>query len=90
MSSKVTLEQVEQLVMQLPPTEQLKLMANISKRLSAMPLVVPTEESERERAQMERLAQVDAWIAECDKVAELWEGEFDSAADLRRIRNEEA
>jgi len=30
MSSKATLEQVEQLVMQLPPTEQLKLVAHIS------------------------------------------------------------
>jgi len=89
MSSKVTLEQVEQLAMQLPPTEQLKLVAHICEQLSSMPLVVPSEESERERAQMERLAQIDAWIAECDKVAELWEGEFDSAADLRRIRNEE-
>lgn len=53
-------------------------------------LVVPTAESEQERAQQERLVEVDAWIAKCDEVAELWEGEFDSAADLRRIRDQEA
>jgi hypothetical protein len=45
-------------------------------------------ESDDERAREERLAQVEAWLAECDKVAELWEGEFDSAGDLRRIRDE--
>ena len=89
MISQVTLEQLKQQVAQLPPGDQLKLVADIGERLSAMPLVVPTAESEQERAQQERLVEVDAWIAKCDEVAELWEGEFDSAADLRRIRDEE-
>jgi hypothetical protein len=38
----------------------------------------------------ERLRRVDAWLAECDAVAESIEGEFDSAEDLRRIRHERA
>ena len=88
MSNTITLEQVEQLAVQLPPREQLKLVESISVWLSVTPLATPTEERGVEQVQLERLAQVDAWIAQCDKVAELWEGEFDSAADLRRIRDE--
>ena len=88
MSDKVTLEQVEQLAVQLPLREQLKLVAHISEWLIVTPLVTPTEERGVEQVLPERLAQVDAWLAQCDKVAELWEGEFDSAADLRRIRDE--
>ena len=88
MSHRATLDQVEQLAVQLPSREQLKLVAHISEWLSVTPLATPTEESGVERAQRERLAQIDAWIAQCDQVAELWEGEFDSAADLRRIRDE--
>lgn len=88
MSDMVTLEQVEQLAVQLPPLEQLKLVAHISEWLIVTPLATPTEERGVEQVQLERLAQVDAWIAQCNEVAELWEGEFDSAADLRRIRDE--
>jgi hypothetical protein len=50
---------------------------------------VPTKERE-EQAQRTRLAEVDAWLAECDAVAESIEGEFDSAKDLRQIREERA
>lgn len=88
MSNQATLEQLKQQVAQLPPDEQLKLAGEISKRLGAS--IAPAAENDREQAQRERLTQVDAWIAECEKVANLWKGEFDSAADLRRIRDEEA
>jgi len=88
MSDMVTLEQVEQLAVQLPPREQLKLVAHVSEWLIVTPLGTPTGERGMEQVQLERLAQVDAWIAQCNEVAELWEGEFDSAADLRRIRDE--
>jgi len=36
------------------------------------------------------MAQVDAWLAECDAVAESIDGEFDSAKDLREIREDRA
>lgn len=88
MSSTMTLEQLEQQVVQLLPHEQLKLVAHIAEQLSALAFVVSTQENTEERARQERLAKVDTWLAECDKVAELWEGEFDSAADLRRLRDE--
>ena len=87
MSNKMTLEQLEQQVAQLPPHEQLKLVAHISEQLINLALVATTQENNKEGAKS-RLAKVDAWLAECDKVAELWEGEFDSAADLHRIRDE--
>jgi hypothetical protein len=90
MAGTVTLEHVEELAAQLQPTERLKLAAHICERLSVIPYAVSPERSTEEQAQQERLANLDAWLAECDQVAELWEGEFDSAADLRRIRNEEA
>lgn len=89
MSSRVTLKQVEQQVAQLLPQEQFKLLEYLAGQLSAMPLVVPTKEIE-EQARWARLMEVDAWLAECDAVAESIEGEFDSAQDLRQIREERA
>ncbi|MBM3239279.1 hypothetical protein FJZ31_23550 [Candidatus Poribacteria bacterium] len=89
MANMVNLEQAERLVAQLPSQEQLKLVARICEQLSVTPPVVLSEESAEEQARQKRLANLDVWLAECEKVAELWEGKFDSAADLRRIRDEE-
>ncbi len=69
--------------------EQLKLIAEISERLSVEPLISPSGENDYQQEERESLTRADAWIAECDRVASMWEGEFDSAADLRRIRDEE-
>jgi hypothetical protein len=77
MSNTVTLEQVEAMAAQLSPRDRLKLVAHVCDQLSASP---PLPMSEAEYA---------AWEKECEEVAELWEGEFDSAADLRRIRDED-
>jgi antitoxin (DNA-binding transcriptional repressor) of toxin-antitoxin stability system len=85
----MALKQMEQQVAQLSPQEQLKLVAYIAEQLSATPLGAPTKEIEGQ-AQRTRLAEVDAWLAECDAVAESIEGEFDSAKDLRQIREERA
>ena len=84
MSNRVTLEQVEQLTAQLPPPERLKLVVHICEQLSATQMA----ESDEERVRQVRLAQVDAWLAECDIVAESIEGKFDSAEDIRQIREE--
>jgi hypothetical protein len=88
MSSNVTLEQVEQLVMQLPPTEQLKLMAHMSEQLSRLGITAPP--SAAELVQREREAMADALLQELDGIAESIEGEFDSAEDIRQIREERA
>jgi hypothetical protein len=89
MPSGVTLKQVARQVAQLPPQEQLKLVAHIASQLSAMPLIVPMSNVE-EQTRRARLAEVDAWLAECDRVAESIEGKFDSAEDPRQIREERA
>ena len=84
MPEPVTLEQVEVLVAQLPPIERLKLVAHVCEQLSTVLPVIPPGE----RASQNQSAKLDTWLAECDEVAELWEGEFDSAAELRRLRDE--
>jgi hypothetical protein len=89
MTTQVTLEELEEQVNLLSPQDQLKLVAYISERLSAMPLTVQVLKSDEAQAEQARLAKIDALLADLDKVAELWEGEFDSAADLRRIRDED-
>lgn len=86
MSNRVTLEQVEQLAMQLPPTEQLKLLAHISEQLSMLGMPVPP--SDTEQVQREREAMADALLQALDAIAESIEGEFDSAEDIRQIREE--
>ncbi len=86
MSIKETLDQVEQSAMQLPPTEQLKLMAHISDRLSRLGITALTADTEQ--VQREREARADALLQELDTIAESIEGEFDSAEDIREIREE--
>jgi hypothetical protein len=71
---------------QLPPPDRLKLIAHICEQLSKSE-VKGAHVGEVEK---ERLSEVDAWLAECDEVAQSIEGEFDSAEDLRTIRQERA
>lgn len=33
-------------------------------------------------------SRFEAWLAEVEKVAKLWQGEFDAVEDLRKMRNE--
>jgi len=86
----LTFEELERQVERLTPQQQLRLLTRISEKLSAVTFdAIPPKESEEKRMHQERLVKFNAWLAECDRVADLWEGEFDSAADLRRIRDEE-
>ena len=85
MSNRVTLKQVERQVFQLPPQEQLKLIAHISEQLSIAPLdIIVAAKEETLRQQRER--KVDELIALCDAAAEMWEGEFDAVQEIRQIR----
>lgn len=79
---RATLEHIERLADQIPPTEQLKLVAHICERLSNTQIA--------EQRGQGRLAQVEAWLAECDAVAASIKGTFDSADDIREIREERA
>lgn len=75
MSGSVTLEQVEQLAMQLPAMEQLKLVARISEQLSRSDMAELQVEAEPERWESEAMA--DALLRELDSIAESIDGEFD-------------
>lgn len=70
---------------QLPAQDRLRLVARICEQLSD-----GGDELSNGHTASERLRRVDAWLAECDAVAESIEGEFDSAEDLRKIRYERA
>ena len=88
MTETVTLAQVEALAAQLPLTERLQLVAHVCEQLSVtLPALTMTQQAtdQKEQGHTATLAQ---WLAECEVVAELWTGEFDSADDLRRMRDE--
>ena len=86
MTNTVTIEQVEQLAVQLPATEQLKLLARISIQLSDLGIAAQPVNAEAERRQRE--AQAEALLQELDAIAESIEGEFDAVADIRESREE--
>jgi hypothetical protein len=90
MSISLTYDEIEQQVIQLPPQQQLQLLARISEKLSAFTFHwASPQKGNGKQEERQRLAKIDAWLAECDEIAELWEGTFDSAEDLRRLRDEE-
>ena len=86
MTNNVTLEQVEQLAMQLPAAEQLKLLASISTQLSDSAIVAPLVDEEADRKARE--AQAEALLQEWDAIADSIEGEFDSVATIQELREE--
>ncbi len=85
MPNQITLEQLEQQVTQLLPQEQLKLVAHISARLSVMPLAAPTMVNE-ESLRLQREKEADELLARCDAAAQMWEGQFDAAEEIRGWR----
>ena len=84
MSSQMTLEQVEQQIVQFPPNEQLKLIARIAEQLSVRSPGVPKAATEAESLQQQREKNADGLLALCDSAAEMWEGAFDAVGDIRQ------
>jgi hypothetical protein len=87
MANTLNFEQVQELVTQLPPQEQLKLAARICDQLSAMPST-DFVESETEHLWRERLRLAEGLLAEVEDIENDAQGEFDAAADIRRMREE--
>ena len=87
-TAQATLEELEAQIMRLPPQQQLKLVAHISERLSGM-TSMPENVNAQDQQREERLAHVDALIARYEAIASETPGTFDSAADLRRLRDED-
>ncbi len=88
MAGDLSAEQLEELLAQLPPSDRLKLAAHICEQLSTAPSGAASEDRARKHEGREVPGDLGAWLAERERVADLWDGEFDSAADLRRIRDE--
>jgi hypothetical protein len=89
MPESVTLEQVETLVVQLPPQDQLRLLAHISERLSStLPTAPEAKSSHTETVQDDRLQLAKMLCDEVDDVIDDTHGEFDAAEDMQRIREE--
>jgi len=86
MSINITFNQLNQQVALLPPTEQLKLVAHICERLTDHTFI-PATPAVKDAAAL-RQKQAKELLALCDAAAEMWEGEFDSAEDIRRMREE--
>jgi hypothetical protein len=87
MASPVTVEQVETLAEQLPPEEQLRLIASITARLSQLSALPPAGEEKRRN---EYATRVEAFLKMSDEQAAECQGEVDSSVDIRRIREERA
>ncbi len=77
------LERVEQLVAQLPPPEQLRLVARICEQLS-----IAATEGEAERMRQVRLQLAEELLAECNDIEDDSQGEFDVTQDIRQMREE--
>ena len=89
MPELVTLEQVEVLVAQLAPQEQLKLVAHVSERLSSTLAVVSQGASQEESwVRAERLRLATSLLEEVEDIADDSQGEFDAAETLQRLRDE--
>lgn len=82
MSNRITLEQVEQVAVQLPPQEQLKLLSRLSERLTET-ISLPVTTSKKERAR-----EAAAILRECDRAAVAFTRKTDSAETIRRMRDE--
>ena len=82
MLEKMTLGQVEQLAVQLPLQEQLKLLSRLSERLTetiSLPVIVDKEE---------RVRAAEAILRACDRAAAAFTRKTDSAETVRRMRDE--
>jgi hypothetical protein len=88
MTETVTLAQVEALAARLPLTERLQLVAHVCEHLSVVLPALTMEGQAAEQKEQGHTSQLKQWLAECETVAELWTGEFDSAGDLRCMRDE--
>jgi hypothetical protein len=85
----MTFEQVRELATQLPPQEQLKLVADISERLTEpVSLPVTVSKKEAERLRRERAREAAVILPECDRAAVAFTRKTDSAETIRRIRDE--
>lgn len=78
MNTRTPLERLEHEVIRLPIQDQLRLILRVIERLSVIPLERETQHPE----------SADELLALCDAAAEKWNGAFDAAHEIRRIRQQ--
>ncbi|MBI1928080.1 hypothetical protein HYR99_28030 [Candidatus Poribacteria bacterium] len=89
MSVTVSLEYMKELAAQLPPLEQLKLVAHISERLTeAISLPGTVSQKDVEQLRRERAREAASILRACDRAAAAFTRKTDSAVTIRRIREE--
>lgn len=87
MREAITLEQVEKLADQLPPIQQLKLVARICEQLSTKSTIEDIENN-KEKLKQKKLQLVESLLAEVNDVEDDSQGKFDAVEDLNRLREE--
>jgi hypothetical protein len=85
MTNTMTVDQIEQLTVQLPLQEQMRIVARITQRLSEL-LLSETDGEARNRK--EYAQQVEAFLKMCDESAAETISAVDSAEDIRQLREE--
>ena len=88
MNRSVTLEELEELALGLSDPQQLELIAFVGERLG-----IPIDKRQIRQAVamgQERQIGADALLRQLDAIANSIEGEFDSAADIREVREKRA
>lgn len=89
MANTATLQQVDELAANLPPHDQLKLVARVTKRLSDAVVTKSTPSNkDAERLRKERAREAAAILRECDRAAAAFTRETDCVETIRRMREE--
>jgi hypothetical protein len=91
MANEMTLQELTERVKQLSHPEQLSLVAEITQYLSRQIPAVPEVTQavglvDEETLQKQHEKKVDELLALADAAARQWNGEFDSAEEIRRMR----
>ncbi len=88
MAGTVTLEQVRELVSQLPPAERLRLVSEICADLSATATPLPHRVDDDGLARRAAEAAADSLLAELDRIAESTQVNLDAVEDMRDLRRD--
>jgi hypothetical protein len=86
-SNQMTLEQLKEQVFRLPPQEQLDLVVYISERLSSILRALP-DQVDQEALRRQREQEADEILSIIDAAAEMSEGQFDAAEEIRQMRRD--
>jgi hypothetical protein len=84
-TNNITVDQIEQLAVQLPLQEQMRIVARTTQRLSE-PLLLETKGEEQNRK--EYAQRVEAFLKMCDESAAETISAVDSVEDIRQLRDE--